>query len=287
MRWGRLRLILIFLSALGLLFSLYAWRQLSPRSASEEARRARDLARERALRREEVPSEKMRRDAWAEAASSVFPKVEDASGIESSSPEDNRYLLDLKEEMPELVGWLSFPDCDIDEPVVQARDNLFYLDHDASQKPHWLGACFLDFQVEAKLMEIRSRAELCREITHLPLYGHYYQGGEMLSGLHRFAEQSFRQELHHFSFDLPAFRLDFEVVGAFYLQPDQDGLDYNNILQMEDGAAREAFVSGIKRRAFFWRDFEPSEEDLYMTLTTCSSARGDARLVILAVNRAE
>lgn len=50
----------------------------------------------------------------------------------------------LKAEVPDLVAWLTIPGAEIDIPIVQGPDNVFYLNHDYLGNYNPYGAPFLD-----------------------------------------------------------------------------------------------------------------------------------------------
>lgn len=46
---------------------------------------------------------------------------------------------------PDLVGWLTIPNTNINFPIVQCEDNDFYLDHSFEGDYDTLGTPFMDF----------------------------------------------------------------------------------------------------------------------------------------------
>lgn len=48
----------------------------------------------------------------------------------------------------DIVGYLVIPDTNIHEPVLQATDNEFYLNHDSHKNKNAIGSIFLDYRVK-------------------------------------------------------------------------------------------------------------------------------------------
>lgn len=71
---------------------------------------------------------------------------------------------DSMEYSKNKVGWLQVPGAELDEPVMQADDNAYYLTHDAQDNPDPYGACFA-----LNTCNVHSLAELSRVTV---LFGH-------------------------------------------------------------------------------------------------------------------
>ena len=56
--------------------------------------------------------------------------------------------LQKKHHNQDIVGFLTIPGTDIDEPVRQGEDNEFYLSHDINKEKNLIGSVFLDYRVK-------------------------------------------------------------------------------------------------------------------------------------------
>ena len=66
---------------------------------------------------------------------------------------DNRKPTKVKELQEEnnnkdIVGYLSIPNTNINEPILQSTDNEFYLNHGIDKKKNIIGSTFLDYRVK-------------------------------------------------------------------------------------------------------------------------------------------
>jgi len=96
------------------------------------------------------------------------------------APEDGENpLARLRERNPDIVGWITVPYTNIDYPIVQAKDNAYYLRRDlngGSAKP---GTIFMDYR--------------CAKdgFGYSIIYGHNMKSGAMFGTLGRFEDKAF------------------------------------------------------------------------------------------------
>ena len=79
---------------------------------------------------------------------------------------------DLVESNSWVVGWLKIDDTNIDYPVLQTTDNIFYLDHNFEQEYDRNGSLFLD-----------AECDIVHRNTNLIIYGHHMRSGKMFGNL--------------------------------------------------------------------------------------------------------
>ena len=87
-----------------------------------------------------------------------------------------RHLLDLAIQNPDFVGVITIPALNQSYPVVQGKDNDFYLNHDFYGNYSQYGAIYVDYRVD-----LQDRA------PHIILYGHNMLDGQMFGSLTRLA----------------------------------------------------------------------------------------------------
>ena len=78
----------------------------------------------------------------------------------------------LKEQAPDLRGWVDVPSANISYPIVQADDNDYYLTHAYNNVEAWSGAIFLDHTNSPYFKD-----------DHTFVYGHNMNDGSMFHGL--------------------------------------------------------------------------------------------------------
>lgn len=168
----------------------------------------------------------------------------------------------LREQMPDLVAWISGPG--LDYPVVQGADNAYYLNHLADGTPNPTGAIFLDAGAPSDFS-----GEICC------LYGHALARGTMFSGLERYREPAFCEEHPTLSLETPEGTGTLTVVGVC-LRDGQDPYPTDFSSQEE----RAAFLTWVAEHSLVALT-PPSRDGPLVILSTCAYDFEDARLAVV------
>ena len=86
----------------------------------------------------------------------------------------------LQAENQDIVGWIYVPGCDISFPVMQSKDNEYYLNHTVSGEYNNRGSIFLDANANAQFQDDNSI-----------IYGHSVEGGGMFTLLKKYCDEDF------------------------------------------------------------------------------------------------
>ncbi|MFE5324363.1 class B sortase [Paenibacillus sp. NPDC056579] len=162
----------------------------------------------------------------------------------------------LKKITPDVVGWLRLHDTPIDYPIVQAQDNLYYLNRNYKHEESKSRSIFMDY---------RNRAE--EENRHTVIYGRNMKDGSMFGQLKRYADLEFFRTHPAFTFDTLYESYVAEVFSVYYTTTDVDYIR----TQFDTDAEYEAFVQDIRERSLYPSDVSLSADSLIITLSTCDS----------------
>jgi len=93
--------------------------------------------------------------------------------------ESENPLARLREQNPDIVGWITVPYTNIDYPIVQAKDNAYYLRRDLNGSSANPGTIFMDYR--------------CAKdgSGYSIIYGHNMKSGAMFGTLGRFEDKAF------------------------------------------------------------------------------------------------
>lgn len=88
-----------------------------------------------------------------ETTNSINASIESADKINKNLPQDVLNLESIKNlqekyNNPEIVGLLYIPNTNLQEPITQAKDNEFYLNHNLYREYDIEGTVFLDYRVQ-------------------------------------------------------------------------------------------------------------------------------------------
>jgi len=179
----------------------------------------------------------------------------------SAPGEGEASLAALRAQNPDIVGWIAVPYTNIDYPIVQAKDNDYYLRRDLNGESAKPGTIFMDCRCPGD------------GSGYSIIYGHNMKSGAMFGTLGRFEEKAF--------FDAnPEGRILFEDgwhtirFFAFLTVNERDSVLY--------GVPRKAsFYSDIAARATHCREIGLTASDRVVALSTCSYAFQGARMALL------
>ncbi len=206
-------------------------------------------------------------EAWQELFSK-YPSVEFPEGMNLKYA----YLYAIN---PELVGWISIENTNLDVQVVQAENNDKYLKTDFYGKKSRYGCPFLDYRNDAKYMNDNN-----------VIYGHHMSDGLIFSILDKYKTVEGYKEHPVIQYDTIYKTYYFKVVAAFVtnsLPKDDNDYVFNyTVTEFSSDDRFMSFVEEIQKRSIFNTGVTVLPDDKLLTLSTCSYEFGKARLVVVA-----
>lgn len=193
---------------------------------------------------------------------------------ESSNSEENNAEIPieaeekLKEQTQELcanidnsVGWINVPETKINYPVMYSGDNEFYLHRAVDGSYLRVGLIFLDY---------RCNADFTGKIN--VLYGHNMSDGSMFADVMKFIDSDYFDS-HNYGWlttENTVYKIDFFSLS----QPENydDFYDVNSDVSL--------WLDSLRERSFIWRDIGFSENDKFISLSTCTGSEGSSRTVL-------
>lgn len=172
----------------------------------------------------------------------------------------------LKNKNSEAVGWLYMPNSVLNYPVAQASDNSKYISTDFSGKHRSSGALFADFRNGA-----------LGEDANYIIYGHHMKNGTMLSTIVKYKKQVFFDENPVMYYFTPEKTYKIEFIAGRVVPSDAE---IYNIPQTKQEFLRLVNDHYIKHSTFK-SNITPTEEDSFITLSTCSYEYDEARYVLI------
>ena len=193
---------------------------------------------------------------------SVFPS--DATTTAQTKPDPK--LVKAMTTNEDVVGWITIPDTRIDYPVVQGKDNKFYLDHDLNQRKSVGGTIFMDYRANVETLT-----------GNIVLYGHHMKNGSMFTALMGYKDKTFFQEHPIIEYNTPDSRTKWQIFSAYVTNTKF----YYIETKFTDETFRD-FLTTISKKSKFRTDIPLNEIDAILTLSTCTYEFDDARFVVHA-----
>jgi len=174
----------------------------------------------------------------------------------------------LQEINKDTIGWLTVNNTRIDYPVVQAKDNDYYLRRDYYQNKNRHGWIFMDY---------RNNPDELNENTII--YGHNLANQTMFGTL-RYALNSYwykKSANQIITFNTPNENMKFQIFSIYTIPTTNDYLD----ITFPTTDAYQAYIDLVKGRSIYDFNIEVATDDKILTLSTCANGN-DKRLVIHA-----
>lgn len=163
----------------------------------------------------------------------------------------------LLEQNKDVVAWIALPDCDISFPVVQAKDNSFYLNHSFNGEENYLGAIFLAAENQNDFSD-----------DNTIIYGHSVSGtGGMFTNLKKYKDLNFFNEHPIFYLFTPNGNYIAHVYTFSQIEADTD------YYVTSFGDQREQYIQSFKNLSTFSNDI--IVDGPLLTLSTCNLDYGD------------
>lgn len=174
---------------------------------------------------------------------------------------------ELQKINSEVFGWLTIKNTHIDYPLVQASDNLKYVNTNAKGEFSLSGSLFLDCR----------NANDFSDVNNI-IYGHHMEKQLMFEELDKFAKEKYFKS-HRYGkvyFDGLWHKIEFF---AFLHTDAYDPMIYNT--ELYGKIDNQQYLNYIRRNAKRFRELDFDEENHFITLSTCNSASTNGRYILV------
>ena len=177
-----------------------------------------------------------------------LPSVEVPGEIPEENAEQGFLQVDfnkLEEINPDIIAWIEIPGLEISYPVVQGKDNEYYLHHLITGEKHKSGSIFMDFHNQEDLSDRNSI-----------IYGHNMKDGSMFGTLDQYQEQSLYQNYPCFYMYVPGYVYEYQIFSCYEAPTDHPAYTY----AFADSEDYEVFLETLQRSAMY--DTEDQEDTM-------------------------
>lgn len=176
----------------------------------------------------------------------------------------------------QIKGWVSVPNTKINHPVVQSKDNDFYLyrGFDKEYDPH--GIPYADF---------RSKIEKNITSKNIVMYAHNINGGKLFGDFNKYRKSEFYRENPILTFDSVYEESEYKIYGVFITDTntsDPDFFDYHNYIDFPNEKSFNSYINQIDKRRLYDTGVDINYSDNLLTFSTCANELKDGRLVVVA-----
>lgn len=173
----------------------------------------------------------------------------------------------LLEINPEVIGWITIDNTPIHYPLMQHKDNEYYLSHDPSNTSSMYGSIYIDYRNHPSMQN-----------QNTLIYGHNMNDGSMFHELLNFKDETFFTS-HPYLYISNLYEcFTYEVFSVYVVDADVETIapsfpsDEAFLSYLDSCMARSLYPSNVS--------FNPTDE--IVTLVTCSYELPNARTIVQA-----
>ena len=176
----------------------------------------------------------------------------------------------LRENGPDIIGWLNLPDTAINYPVTQTDNNEYYLHHLYDGTYNKVGCLFADYENQADFSD-----------RNTIIYGHNMRDGSMFAALNEYGEQGYYDGHPQMYLVTPGGGYTMEIFTTFVAEPGESGSDTSPWrLSWKDDGAYTTWLSEMAGRSVIETDVTVTSSDKVLTLSTCTPG-GKSRFIVM------
>lgn len=199
-----------------------------------------------------------------ESIADDYEKTTDEESIDTFDPYwdfiNTNYLdVDFRELVkinPEVVAWLSVNGTNIHYPVVQHKDNTYYLNHSIYGNNNEAGWVFMDYRNDLKAMD-----------RNTIIYGHGRLDGSMFGSLRDILKHDWYENEDHFVIRMstPDMNSVWQIFSVYKIPTTSDYIQ----TEFENDNEYLGFLKLLMERSMYDFHTSVSENDRILTLSTC------------------
>ncbi len=188
---------------------------------------------------------------------------------------NKQILEELRKENPDIIGWLEIKDTNINYPVLQAKDNDYYLNHNYKKEKSISGSLFLDASFDIE-----------NGSTNYLIYGHRNQNGLMFEDLLKYSKKEFYENHKTFNFTTLKEDATYEIISVFYSRVyytnEKDVFRYYYFVNAKNEDEFNDFIYNAKKASIYNTGVNANYKDQLITLSTCEYSQENGRFVVVA-----
>ena len=174
----------------------------------------------------------------------------------------------LRQQNPDVLGWILIPGTRVSYPVVQGTDNSYYLDHTWRGGKNSVGAIFMDYRNSGDLSDFNTI-----------IYGHRMNNRSMFGTLSQYKSRSYWQAHPYVYLTDDSGTHRYEIFAAGEVSVDSDVYR----LGLRSSSGRQSFLDSCLSLSALNTGATPHVYDKVLTLSTCTGNGHATRWVVQAV----
>ena len=173
-----------------------------------------------------------------------------------------------------LIGWLKIDDTNIDYPVMQTTDNVYYLEHNLNQEYDKNGSIFMD-----------KDCNVLKPSTNYIIYGHHMKSENMFGKLDLYEDEDYCREHPYIQFDTIYEKGTYEVMYVFrsrVYSEEEIVFKYYQFIDANSEQEFNSYMSEMESMSLYDTGVRAEYGDQLLTLSTCDYQEKNGRFVVVA-----
>lgn len=200
------------------------------------------------------------------AASKVYENVKQQYNPSSEGTQRIDSFKDIKAINDDFVAWIKISDTNIDYPIVQTKDNQFYVGHSFDRSKNKSGSLFLDH---------RNAADFSDKVSIV--YGHNNNNKTMFSELLRFADKDFLMRNKTIEIKTGEKDISCKVLSVFKTKSSSKAYR----LSFSDNQQYRSHLDWLTNKSLVETQPNIDKIQKVILLSTCSNVTRDERFVVV------
>jgi len=166
---------------------------------------------------------------------------------------------ELKQINSDIVGWIKINGTQVDYPIVQGKDNSYYLNHSSNKNYNALGSIFMDYKSNENFKDFNTF-----------IYGHNTKNGSMFGEIKKYMDVNFYKKHPFFFLYTPSQIYKVEVFSVYVDEATSNS--YNQSFITEDDFNQ--YIQLIINKSVYKTNANLDyKKDKIITLYSCSHNR--------------
>ena len=191
----------------------------------------------------------------------------------NKDPEENKKDIENEKNLKNINSdykfWINVEGTNIDFPVIQGKDNDFYLHHNFNKEKSFSGSIFVDSENNLN------------DDSNLVVYGHNMRNDTMFAQIKHFKNENFFNANKYVTLYREGKKSTFEIFSVY--QENAKDLESQIKIKFSNKEDYEKYLKEQEEKSLFKREgIDLKDNDRILTLVTCGYDFVNARIVIVA-----
>lgn len=190
-----------------------------------------------------------------------------------SSPTDA--IKTLQQENPEIQGWIKIDGTNVNYPLLQGKDNKYYLTHNFKDEKTSYGSIF-----------VNTNSDLKNDKANVIIYGHDMKDGQMFSDLIKYTDKEYYDAHKTIKITTNSSENEYTIVSVFkskvFYKDEKNVFRFYQYYNLENEKQFNEYISNCKKLQLYDTGVEANYGDQLVTLITCEYSNDNGRMVVVA-----